>query len=163
RQHVPPAAEEIAPVGAIALRSDDVDRPRDRLEGIAAARRPGGDARSVGVVEGAALPATEVLARVGLEGGPLVVAMVGGEPRTLGTPKVRVYNPQFDEHGWGSTHTAVEIVTDDMPFLIDSVTMELNRRGYGVHLIIHPVIRVLRDSEDHLTAVMPPTTNTGHG
>ena len=59
--------------------------------------------------------------------------------RTPGTPKVRVYNPQFEEHGWQSTHTAVEIVTDDMPFLIDSVSMELNRRGFGVHLIIHPV------------------------
>jgi glutamate dehydrogenase len=38
-------------------------------------------------------------------------------------------------------HTAVEIVTDDMPFLIDSVSMELNRRGCGVHLIIHPSCR----------------------
>ena len=62
-----------------------------------------------------------------------------------GTPKVRVYNPRFEEHGWQSTHTAVEIVTDDMPFLIDSVSMELNRRGFGVHLIIHPVLGVRRD------------------
>ena len=44
---------------------------------------------------------------------------------------MRVYNPQFEEHGWQSTHTAVEIVTDDMPFLIDSVSMELNRAGSG--------------------------------
>ena len=64
-----------------------------------------------------------------------------------GTPKVRVYNPRFEEHGWQSTHTAVEIVTDDMPFLIDSVSMELNRRGCGVHLIIHPVLRVRRDAD----------------
>src|SRR4051794_11617775 len=83
--------------------------------------------------------------------------------RPPGETKVRVYNPRFEEHGWQSTHTAVEIVTDDMPFLIDSVTMELNRRGYGVHLIIHPVVRVIRDSENHLTTVMPPTTHTGHG
>ena len=34
-----------------------------------------------------------------------------------------------------------------MPFLIDSVTMELNRRGFGVHLIIHPVMKVRRDDE----------------
>ena len=51
--------------------------------------------------------------------------------RPPGTTKVRVYNPRFEEHGWQSTHTAVEIVTDDMPFLIDSVSMELNRRGCG--------------------------------
>ncbi len=61
--------------------------------------------------------------------------------RTPGTTKVRIYNPRFEAHGWQSTHTAVEIVTDDMPFLIDSVAMELNRRGFGVHLIIHPVMQ----------------------
>jgi glutamate dehydrogenase len=76
--------------------------------------------------------------------------------RPPGTPKVRVYNPHFEEHGWQSTHTAVEIVTDDMPFLIDSVSMELNRRGCGVHLIIHPVLSVRRDSEGCLVEILTP-------
>jgi glutamate dehydrogenase len=75
--------------------------------------------------------------------------------RPPGTPKVRVYNPRFEEHGWQSTHTAVEIVTDDMPFLIDSVSMELNRRGCGVHLIIHPVLAVRRDSGGRLLEILP--------
>ena len=78
--------------------------------------------------------------------------------RRPGETKVRVYNPQFETHGWQSTHTAVEIVTDDRPFLIDSIGMELNRRGYGVHLIIHPVIDVRRDSEGNLTELLPPPT-----
>ena len=75
--------------------------------------------------------------------------------REPGTPKVRVYNPRFEEHGWQSTHTAVEIVTDDMPFLIDSVSMELNRRGFGVHLIIHPVLGVRRDDDGELLEILP--------
>jgi glutamate dehydrogenase len=75
--------------------------------------------------------------------------------RPPGTPKVRAYNPRFEEHGWQSTHTAVEIVTDDMPFLIDSVSMELNRVGCGVHLIIHPVLAVRRDSEGRLVEILP--------
>src|SRR5829696_8097754 len=75
--------------------------------------------------------------------------------RPPGTPKVRVYNPHFEEHGWQSTHTAVEIVTDDMPFLIDSVSMELNRRGFGVHLIIHPVLTVRRDGSGELLEILP--------
>ncbi|HMJ96985.1 MAG TPA: NAD-glutamate dehydrogenase domain-containing protein, partial [Thermoleophilaceae bacterium] len=75
--------------------------------------------------------------------------------RAPGTPKVRVYNPRFEEHGWQSTHTAVEIVTDDMPFLIDSVSMELNRRGFGVHLIIHPVLGVRRDEDGELLEILP--------
>src|SRR4051794_36963241 len=75
--------------------------------------------------------------------------------RLPGVPKVRAYNPRFEEHGWQSTHTAVEIVTDDMPFLIDSVSMELNRRGCGVHLIIHPVLAVRRDAQGRLLEILP--------
>ncbi|HYN91413.1 MAG TPA: NAD-glutamate dehydrogenase, partial [Thermoleophilaceae bacterium] len=75
--------------------------------------------------------------------------------RAPGVPKVRAYNPHFEEHGWQSTHTAVEIVTDDMPFLIDSISMELNRRGFGVHLIIHPVLGVRRDAEGRLLEILP--------
>jgi glutamate dehydrogenase len=75
--------------------------------------------------------------------------------RPPGTTKVRVYNPQFEEHGWHSTHTAVEVVTDDMPFLTDSVTMELNRQGFGVHVVIHPVMTMRRDEAGRLTEVLP--------
>ena len=60
------------------------------------------------------------------------------------TPKVRIYNPRLEQHGWQSTHTIVEMVTDDMPFLIDSLGMAMDRLGWHVHLIIHPVFRVRR-------------------
>ena len=75
--------------------------------------------------------------------------------RRPGTTLVRVYNPTAESHGWTSTHTAVEIVTDDMPFLIDSVGMELNRQGFGIHLIIHPVMHLHRDAEGRLREVLP--------
>ncbi len=71
------------------------------------------------------------------------------------TPLIRVYNPTYGEHGWQSTHTVIEIVTDNMPFLVDSVSMELVRHGLTVHLIIHPVIRVIRDNEGRLQEVLP--------
>ena len=75
--------------------------------------------------------------------------------RTPGTPKVRVYNPQIEQHGWQSTHTIVEIVTDDMPFLIDSVRMVLNRRGYTSHLVIHPVMRFRREEDGRVGGLLP--------
>ena len=53
---------------------------------------------------------------------------------------VRVYNPTFEQHGWQSPHTAIDIVSDDMPFLVDSVSMELSRREAGIHVLVHPVI-----------------------
>lgn len=64
--------------------------------------------------------------------------------RKAGKAKVRVYNPSLQDHGWHSASTIVEIVNDDMPFLVDSVTMEVNRQSYVLHLIIHPLISMKR-------------------
>src|SRR3546814_20334482 len=58
--------------------------------------------------------------------------------------KVRVHIPTLSEDGWKSPHTVVQVVNDDMPFLVDSVTAELNRRGHTVHLVIHPIVPVAR-------------------
>src|SRR5215831_6570586 len=72
-----------------------------------------------------------------------------------GMPKLRVYNPRAEEHGWASPHTVIEIVNDDMPFLVDSVTMELNRQGYTLHLLNHPILAVKRDAEGALQSFGP--------
>ena len=39
----------------------------------------------------------------------------------------------------------VDIVTDDMPYLVDSVTTELNRHEAEIELLVHPLLRVHRD------------------
>ncbi len=83
--------------------------------------------------------------------------------RAAGDSLVHVYNPNVDEHGWRSTHSVVEIVTADMPFLVDSVTMELNRNGLTVHRIIHPVLRVRRDEGGNLLEVLPVDAETVEG
>jgi glutamate dehydrogenase len=70
-----------------------------------------------------------------------------------GTPKIRVYNPRAEEHGWASPYTVIEIVNDDMPFLVDSVSVEVNRQGYTLHLLNHPIFSTRRDAEGHLQAV----------
>jgi len=76
-----------------------------------------------------------------------------GEQRKAGKAKVRVYNPQIEQHGWQSTHTTIEIITDDMPFLVDSVTMAINRLGLIIHIIIHPVMPAARDAKGVLTDI----------
>ena len=78
-----------------------------------------------------------------------------GAKRAEGGPKVRAYNPRFDKHGWRSGHTVIEIVNDDMPFLVDSVTMGLNAMNLTVHLVIHPIFRVARDKSGAMTAIAP--------
>ncbi|NYH98678.1 NAD-glutamate dehydrogenase [Cupriavidus plantarum] len=67
--------------------------------------------------------------------------------------RLRVYNPNLEEHGWHSDHTIVEIVNDDMPFLVDSVTMEVNRHGLTLHSAIHPVFRVCRDARGNIERI----------
>ncbi|QJR15392.1 NAD-glutamate dehydrogenase [Usitatibacter palustris] len=73
-----------------------------------------------------------------------------------GMPKLRVYNPRLEEHGWTSPHTVIEIVNDDMPFLVDSVGMEINHLGYTQHLLLHPILRAKRDNEGELQAIAAP-------
>ncbi len=70
-----------------------------------------------------------------------------------GTARVRVYNPKLEEHGWHSDHTIIEIVNDDMPFLVDSITMEINRLGLTLHSTIHPVFNICRDAKGTILRV----------
>ena len=83
--------------------------------------------------------------------------------RDAGEVRVRAYNPQFDAHGWESTHTVVEVVCDDMPFLVDSVRMAMERRGLTVHLLIHPVMRVVRDADGLAHGVAPKSVDAAAG
>jgi len=59
--------------------------------------------------------------------------------------KVRIYNPSQEQHGWQSNHTIVEIVVKDMPFLLQSISMEVNRHGFTNHLVLHPVYLAQRE------------------
>ncbi|MFI7178533.1 NAD-glutamate dehydrogenase domain-containing protein [Streptomyces spororaveus] len=76
------------------------------------------------------------------------------ENRPEGTANVRVHTPTVEENGWTTSHSVVEVVTDDMPFLVDSVTNELFRQGYGIHLVIHPQVVVRRDIAGKLIEIL---------
>ncbi|MEU1269059.1 NAD-glutamate dehydrogenase [Streptomyces sp. NPDC005799] len=80
------------------------------------------------------------------------------ENRPQGTASVRVHTPTVEENGWTCSHSVVEVVTDDMPFLVDSVTNELTRQGRGIHVVIHPQIVVRRDVTGKLIEVLPAHT-----
>ena len=86
-----------------------------------------------------------------------------GELRHVGAPKVRLFNPTAEANGWGLEHTVIEIVNDDMPFLVDSVSAEVTRLGRNIHLLLHPVVRVRRDAGGkrlELTATQEATLET---
>jgi len=60
--------------------------------------------------------------------------------REAGLPKLRLFNP-----GVGG-HSVLQVVNDDMPFLVDSISMALAEQGIGTHLLVHPVVTLRRES-----------------
>ncbi|MEE8444044.1 MAG: NAD-glutamate dehydrogenase domain-containing protein, partial [Alphaproteobacteria bacterium] len=78
-----------------------------------------------------------------------------GATRKPGAAKVRVFNPRVEKDGWHCAHTIVEVIHDDIPFLVDSVTMELNRRDMTVHLVVHPQFSTGRDAGGKRVAIAP--------
>ncbi|NVK22508.1 MAG: NAD-glutamate dehydrogenase, partial [Kangiellaceae bacterium] len=84
-----------------------------------------------------------------------------------GTSKLRIFNPTLEKNGWQSKHTIIELNHADMPFLVDSIRMELNRHGVDVHLHLHVPMSIRRgksgildleqclDEKDDLTLETP--------
>ncbi|GAB2972507.1 NAD-glutamate dehydrogenase [Saccharothrix stipae] len=67
------------------------------------------------------------------------------ETRVPGRPVVRILNPTRAHDGWTCPATVVQVVTDDMPYLVDSVASELTRGGVQVQRVVHPIVVVRRD------------------
>ena len=70
--------------------------------------------------------------------------------RRPGEAIVRVFNPDPKRDGFDSPNTIVAVVTDDMPFLVDSVGIVFTKNGTRVHFIAHPVLMVERDAKGRL-------------
>lgn len=68
-------------------------------------------------------------------------------------PRIRVFNPRFEDHGWQTTHTIVEIVSPDRAFLVDSIAMELNRRGLTIHSVVAESFFTERDVQGRLQKI----------
>ena len=90
--------------------------------------------------------------------GAALAHLAGGRIRRAGCPTVRVFNPDASKDGFRSAHTIVMIVCEDMPFLVDSMVMAANQTNLGVHLIVHPIIDVLRDGRGRMQQLVPAGT-----
>lgn len=85
-----------------------------------------------------------------------------GAKRRKGQAKLRIFNPTEEEHGYASPYTFIEMVNDDMPFLVNSVSAAINRHDLAVHITVHPIIRVRRDSKGQLESVCRPGDDGGN-
>lgn len=79
-----------------------------------------------------------------------------GARRRRGQALLRIFNPTKKEHGYQSKYTIVEMINDDMPFLVDSVAAAINRHNLAVHITVHPIVRVVRNGKGKLTAIPGP-------
>jgi glutamate dehydrogenase len=70
-----------------------------------------------------------------------------GEQRQGPKAKVKVFNPRLSEHGWALSHSVAQIVTDDMPFLVDSVAGCLSGLDIEIHLFSHPIVLTRRNED----------------
>ncbi len=73
--------------------------------------------------------------------------------RQAGQSKIRAFNPTMIKNGWQARHTVLELVNQDRPFLVDSVTAALNQLGFTVRLVLHPVLRMKRDDKGKLLSL----------
>jgi glutamate dehydrogenase len=73
--------------------------------------------------------------------------------RAPGTAKVRVYEPTRPPGATHPTQTIIDIVNDDMPFLVDSVRGALERNGAELQLLIHPILEIERDPSGQLLSL----------
>jgi len=85
-----------------------------------------------------------------------------GAQRRKGQALLRIYNPDVATHGYKSPFTFVEMVNDDMPFLVDSVTAAINRHGMSVHITVHPIFNLRRDAKGQLIGIAGSGEKAGH-
>jgi glutamate dehydrogenase len=74
--------------------------------------------------------------------------------RKPGKAKLRIFNPNKLDHGYQSAFTIVEMVNDNMPFLVDSVAAAIARHNLTIHMTVHPLLIVRRDRNGRLLEVM---------
>ncbi len=75
--------------------------------------------------------------------------------RPQGTSLVHAFTPAVESDGWSVAHTVVEIVTDDMPFLVDSVAAAISGMDRAIHIVVHPQFAVSRDVAGQLHDIQP--------
>ncbi len=86
-----------------------------------------------------------------------------GATRPPGEVRIHSYNPPAGADGWGGTSTVIDIVNDDMPYLVDSVVSALTAAGITVHRVLHPILAVRRDDAGALAEVIDQPAQVAGG
>ena len=78
-------------------------------------------------------------------------------------PQLKILNPIAEEQHFHSSHTVIQMVAYDRPFLVDTILMSLEDRGINVHRTYNTIMSVQRDDDGHITQVDSATESaTSH-
>lgn len=97
----------------------------------------------------------EIMARIALS------HLEFGAKRRKGQALLRIFNVTKKSHGYASPYTFIEMINDDMPFLVDSVTAAINRHELSVHITVHPIFSLRRDAKGKLLGIAEPGEEGG--
>ncbi|MEN8239284.1 MAG: hypothetical protein ABFR53_08805, partial [Actinomycetota bacterium] len=75
------------------------------------------------------------------------------DARPSDTPAIRVFTPHGAECGYETPGSVVQVVSDDSPFLVDSVTAAVARSGALVVRHLHPIAGTVRDDSGKLVEI----------
>jgi glutamate dehydrogenase len=76
-----------------------------------------------------------------------------GRRRDRGQTLLQVTTADRDRHGWPVQRSVVMMVTDDAPFLVDTMRIVLERLRVATHHMVHPIVPVERDDDGRLVAI----------
>ncbi|ARN76169.1 NAD-glutamate dehydrogenase [Oceanicoccus sagamiensis] len=96
------------------------------------------------------------------EASELGAAMMGSwayiQQHNIASPKVRVFNPDYQKHGWQLGRTVIAIIARNTPFITESIRGELNRRNIVIHTLHGTIFSMLRDKQHQLRELLPART-----
>ena len=76
-------------------------------------------------------------------------------------PKLKIFNPDFEKDGWQSSHTLIQVLNTNKPFLVDSLRLELNRRNLTLHTIHNAILQSERTAKGQLKNLQPQGSSEG--
>jgi glutamate dehydrogenase len=141
-------------------KSDTLERLADYARAQAHGRDPGGSKVDLAEFAGAVyknVDAEDLAERTPEElYGAVQTQLRLAQSLPQGKAQVKVFTPTVAANGWSAGgHTVIGVITNDMPFLVDSVTMAINAEQHAIHLLVHPVLAVRRDVTGELVEVLP--------
>ena len=79
-------------------------------------------------------------------------------PRRNDGADLRLIDREVERGGGRRDITAIEVVNENMPFLLDSTLAELVEQGYEPRLVAHPILAVERDASGALARLVGEAT-----